>query len=285
MKSSIPTDLRQDRIMPLIAEIFIHPVEGRIIGLVGLVLPIVLFIVELPGSDYGRLGLLMAVLTIPGIILAFILHELGHIIVLRYLGARACFYWKLPFDMRSLIKNDHPIFSNDIFLIRRALAGTLVNLGLVFSFLIGSWILSSPILAFLAFFQGFSSLAATAWSANTLRTDAGSLRKALALDDTIEVQSTREGKNLDVKIKGYIRKREKLEPSYWLLFTGFWNLSLNAVQGSFVVMDDPEFNTVLVILRSLTDMYSFRVQGEVVCEVWCISKCGTSVRISENTHI
>lgn len=281
MKSQIPTDFHEDRILPSIARILIHPVGGRIVGLIVLILPIIFFLIELPGCDLEKLVLGLLILALPGILFAFIIHEGGHMAVMKHQGAGAHFYWKFPIDMRSILDNKHPIYSNDIFLLRRALAGTLVNLGMLTIFLSASWILSCPSLAFLSFFQGFSSLAATTWSVHSPQTDAGSLRKALSFKDTIKFESWREEKNLSIEIKGYITKREKIEPTYWLLLTGIQNLTFSPVQGSFMLVDDPVFDSSLVILRNFTPAYSFHVQGEIVGGVSCISKCGTIIHILE----
>jgi len=268
-----------------------HRIWGRITGCLLIAVPAVVAIVlAIPrildlGDPLVYLVMVMPlylVMALPSLIAAFLAHEGGHYLALRGLGHRAGFTWRFPLDMRTVAHCSGLGGSDAPSLVIRGLAGFGANVVLLL-LLIGVAVRQvSPFLAYLAVWQGVSALAATAWSASGSRTDASTLRNALALEDAVELRAFKEGcQDTVVQLSLSVTERWETSVPYWVVIRGLVDPDIATGSDSAIVFATAREETMVVFPGRTHGTYQLRARGRAEGnQACCLTRCGSQVCVS-----
>jgi hypothetical protein len=268
-----------------------HRIWGRVTGCLLIAVPaVVAMVLAIPRVfDLGDLVLCLVmviprylVLALPSLIAAFLVHEGGHYLALRGLGHKAGFTWRFPLDMRTVGHYSGLGGSDAPSLVIRGLAGFGANVVLLAA-LIGLAVgKGSPMLAYVAVWQGVSALAATAWSASGSKTDAATLRNALALEDAVELRVFKEGcQDTVVQLRLSVTERWETAVPYWVVIRGLVDPDIVTGSDYAIVFATAHEETMVVFPGRTHGTYHLRARGRTEGkEACCLTRCGSHICVS-----
>jgi hypothetical protein len=261
--------------------LLVHGFWGRLTGATLIAVPASVFgVLVVQGRDLWRDVSLYAILALPSLVAAFVVHELGHYLALRALGQKARIVWRFPMDMRTLPCSTGVWGADSPSLVVRGLAGFGVNAFLWVVLVCISLLSGQPVLAFLAVWQGISALAATVWSAYRPLTDASTLRRALAVSDAVEMKGCKEGcQSAVIRVTAVQTPRWSTSAPYWVLIRGMVDPGIVAEPNG-LVFSTGCGETVVVFPEEAVGVCHIVAHGESKSgQVSCVTSCGSRVSV------